>query len=169
MAHDESQTFADKVRAIPGGEHLVINTATALLFFAGRKKDLNIRGAYLHMASDAGVSVGVVLAGIGIMTTGWLWIDPLVSLVIVAIGLLPVMYGTETGSQVMKRIAAPMVGGLVSAMLLAAPAGGQVTYYTSWEYACYPPTLGSYGNLVGACRVEGVQVGSMGLPRSRSS
>lgn len=67
---------------------VVINTATALLFFAGRKKDLNIRGAYLHMAADAGVSVGVVLAGIGIMTTGWLWIDPLVSLVIVAIILV---------------------------------------------------------------------------------
>lgn len=67
---------------------VVINTVTALLFFAGRKKDLNIRGAFLHMASDAGVSVGVVLAGIGIMTTGWLWIDPLVSLAIVAIILV---------------------------------------------------------------------------------
>jgi cobalt-zinc-cadmium efflux system protein len=67
---------------------VVINTVTALLFFAGRKKDLNIRGAFLHMASDAGVSAGVVLAGIGIMTTGWLWIDPLVSLVIVAIILV---------------------------------------------------------------------------------
>ncbi|MGA8019186.1 MAG: cation diffusion facilitator family transporter [Desulfobacterales bacterium] len=67
---------------------VVINTVTALLFFAGRKKDLNIRGAFLHMASDAGVSVGVVLAGIGILTTGWLWIDPLVSLVIVAIILV---------------------------------------------------------------------------------
>jgi cobalt-zinc-cadmium efflux system protein len=67
---------------------VAINTVTALLFFAGRKKDLNIRGAFLHMASDAGVSVGVVLAGIGIMTTGWLWIDPLVSLVIVAIILV---------------------------------------------------------------------------------
>ncbi|MGD8970817.1 MAG: cation diffusion facilitator family transporter [Desulfobacterales bacterium] len=67
---------------------VVINTVTALLFFAGRKKDLNIRGAFLHIASDAGVSAGVVLAGIGIMTTGWLWIDPLVSLVIVAIILV---------------------------------------------------------------------------------
>jgi cobalt-zinc-cadmium efflux system protein len=67
---------------------VVINTVTALLFFAGRKKDLNIRGAFLHMASDAGVSVGVVLAGIGIMTTGWMRIDPLVSLVIVAIILV---------------------------------------------------------------------------------
>ena len=67
---------------------VAINTVTALLFFAGRKKDLNIRGAFLHMASDAGVSAGVVLAGIGIMTTGWLWIDPLASLVIAAIILV---------------------------------------------------------------------------------
>lgn len=67
---------------------VAINTVTALLFFTGRKKDLNIRGAFLHMASDAGVSVGVILAGIGIMTTGWLWIDPLVSLVIAAIILV---------------------------------------------------------------------------------
>jgi len=67
---------------------VAINTVTALLFFTGRKKDLNIRGAFLHMASDAGVSVGVILAGIGIMTTGWLWIDPLVSLVIAVIILV---------------------------------------------------------------------------------
>jgi cobalt-zinc-cadmium efflux system protein len=67
---------------------VIINTVTALLFVAGRKKDLNIRGAFLHMASDAGVSVGVVLAGIGIITSGWLWIDPLVSLVIVAFILM---------------------------------------------------------------------------------
>lgn len=67
---------------------VAINTVTALLFFTGRNKDLNIRGAFLHMASDAGVSIGVVLAGIGIMTSGWLWIDPLVSLVIAAIILV---------------------------------------------------------------------------------
>lgn len=67
---------------------VIVNTVTALLFLSGRKKDLNIRGAFLHMAADAGVSVGVVLAGVGIMTSGWLWIDPLVSLVIVAIILV---------------------------------------------------------------------------------
>jgi cobalt-zinc-cadmium efflux system protein len=65
-----------------------INTATALLFMAGRKKDLNIRGAFLHMAADAGVSAGVVAAGIGIMSTGWLWLDPAVSLMIAGIILL---------------------------------------------------------------------------------
>ena len=50
----------------------------------GAKDDINIRGAFLHMAADATVSVGVVLAGLAILYTGWLWLDPLVSLVIVA-------------------------------------------------------------------------------------
>jgi len=63
---------------------VVINTITALLFVSGQKHDLNIRGAFLHMAADAGVSFGVVVAGIIIMVTGWLMIDPLISLLIVA-------------------------------------------------------------------------------------
>jgi len=62
---------------------IAINTATALMFMKGRKDDLNIRGAFLHMAADALVSAGVVLAGLGIMFTGWSWLDPLVSLLIV--------------------------------------------------------------------------------------
>jgi cobalt-zinc-cadmium efflux system protein len=61
---------------------IVVNGATALLFMSGRKGDLNIRGAFLHMAADAVVSVGVVLAGIGIVYTGWLWLDPVTSLAI---------------------------------------------------------------------------------------
>ncbi len=61
---------------------ILINTATALLFVSGRKTDLNIRGAYLHMAADALVSVGVVIAGFIIQTTHLLWIDPIVSIVI---------------------------------------------------------------------------------------
>lgn len=62
-----------------------INTATALLFMRGRKHDLNIRGAYLHMAADAAVSAGVVVAGVAILLTGWLWIDPVVTLLIAAV------------------------------------------------------------------------------------
>lgn len=62
-----------------------INTATALLFLSGRKRDLNIRGAFLHMAADAMVSLGVVLAGVAILTTGWLWFDPAISLIIVVV------------------------------------------------------------------------------------
>ena len=64
---------------------ILINGATALLFARGRHGDINIRGAFLHMAADAAVSAGVVVAGGLILLTGALWIDPLTSLVIVAI------------------------------------------------------------------------------------
>ena len=64
---------------------VVVNTATALLFLAQRKSDLNIRGAFLHMAADAGVSLGVVAAGIAMMYTGWTWLDPVISLMIVLV------------------------------------------------------------------------------------
>jgi cobalt-zinc-cadmium efflux system protein len=67
---------------------VVINTATALLFVKGQKHDLNIRAAYLHMAADAAISLGVVVAGIAIMITGWLWLDPLISLFIVFVILI---------------------------------------------------------------------------------
>ncbi|MCA1453408.1 cation transporter [Bradyrhizobium sp. BRP22] len=61
---------------------ILINGGTALLFMRGRHGDLNIRGAYLHMAADASVSLGVVIAALLIMSTGWLWIDPAISLLI---------------------------------------------------------------------------------------
>jgi cobalt-zinc-cadmium efflux system protein len=67
---------------------VVINTITALFFVSGQKHDLNIRGAFLHMVADAGVSFGVVVGGIIIMVTGWLLIDPLISLLIVAVILV---------------------------------------------------------------------------------
>ncbi len=69
-----------------------INLGSALLFLRGNHKDLNVRGAYLHLLADAGVSLGVVLAGLAILGTGWLWLDPAVSLVvglIVLIGTWP--------------------------------------------------------------------------------
>ncbi len=61
---------------------ILINGFTAWLFMAGRKKDLNIRGAFLHLAADAVISLGVVIAGAIMLQTGWLWLDPLVSLLI---------------------------------------------------------------------------------------
>ena len=64
---------------------IVVNGGTALLFLAGRNDDLNVRGAFLHMAADAVVSLGVVIAGIGIVFTGWLWLDPAVSLIVGAV------------------------------------------------------------------------------------
>jgi cobalt-zinc-cadmium efflux system protein len=64
---------------------VVVNTATALLFMRGRTHDLNIRGAFLHMTADAAVSVGVVIAALAIGWTGYLWLDPAVSLVVAAV------------------------------------------------------------------------------------
>ena len=64
---------------------VLINGATALLFMGGGKQDLNIRGAYLHMATDAAISLGVVVAGAGMLAFGWNWLDPLVTLVLVTI------------------------------------------------------------------------------------
>jgi cobalt-zinc-cadmium efflux system protein len=67
------------------GVGIAINAITALLFMSGRKGDMNVRGAFLHMAADAGVSLGVVIAGFIITWTNLLWIDPVVSLGIVLV------------------------------------------------------------------------------------
>jgi cobalt-zinc-cadmium efflux system protein len=67
------------------GIGIVINGLSAWLFVKGSKGDLNIRGAYLHMLADAAVSLGVAIAGIAMMFTGWYWFDPVISLVIVTV------------------------------------------------------------------------------------
>ncbi len=61
---------------------VVINTLTALLFMRGRQHDANLRAAFLHMAADAAVSAGVVVAGIVIVLTGWTWVDPVVGMLV---------------------------------------------------------------------------------------
>ena len=67
---------------------ILVNGITAWLFARGGKQDLNIRGAYLHMAADAAVSAGVVISGLLIVQTGWLWLDPVTSLIVVAVILV---------------------------------------------------------------------------------
>jgi cobalt-zinc-cadmium efflux system protein len=69
---------------------ILINAGTALMFMSGRKRDLNIRGAFMHMATDAVISLGVVLTAFAMLSTGWLWLDPVVGLIIV----LLIVYGT---------------------------------------------------------------------------
>src|SRR5215472_15013469 len=81
---------AGKTVIIVAAIGILINGATAMLFFSGRKHDLNIKGAFLHMAADAAVSLGVVLAGLLILFTGQNWIDPVASLVINAV----IVWGT---------------------------------------------------------------------------
>lgn len=91
IALEAIQRFADPPQ-VAGGTvmivaaiGIVVNLSTALLFARGRKGDINIRGAYLHMAADAAVSAGVVIGGALILWTGAEWIDPAISLVIVAV------------------------------------------------------------------------------------
>jgi len=67
------------------GAGVIINLVTAIMFMSGRHHDLNIKSAFLHMAADAAVSLGVVVAGLIIVSTGWLWVDPIVALAVAAI------------------------------------------------------------------------------------
>jgi cobalt-zinc-cadmium efflux system protein len=69
---------------------IVVNSASAFLFYSGRRDDLNVRGAFLHLLSDAAVSAGVVVAGLAILWTGKLWIDSAMSLIIV----VTILWGT---------------------------------------------------------------------------
>src|SRR5215831_15907293 len=101
---------------------IAINGLTALLFAAGRKGDLNVRGAFLHMVADAAVSAGVVAAGVAILLTGWLWLDPAVSLVIAVV----VIYGTwsllrESVNMSLDAVPAGIEPGDVQAFLAALP------------------------------------------------
>jgi cobalt-zinc-cadmium efflux system protein len=91
--------------AVVAGIGIAINALTAMLFLKGQD-DINIRGAYLHMAADALVSLGVVVAGLAIIITGLWWIDPLVSLVIVAV-IAWGTWGLARDSLTMGLLAAP--------------------------------------------------------------
>jgi cobalt-zinc-cadmium efflux system protein len=84
------QPVGGKQIMIVAGIGVIINTFTALLFMKGQKHDLNIRGAFLHMAADAVVSLGVVVSGLLILLTGKNWIDPVMSFIIIAV----ILWGT---------------------------------------------------------------------------
>lgn len=91
IAWEAVQRFADPppVPGIPvmivAAVGIVVNLSTALLFARGRKGDVNVRGAFLHMAADAAVSAAVVIGGAAILLTGARWIDPAISLAVVAV------------------------------------------------------------------------------------
>jgi len=107
---------------VVAGIGILINGFTAMLFARGRKDDINIEGAYLHMAADAAVSLGVVVSAALIIWAGWLWLDPLTSLVICA----TILWSTTSllrGSIDMSMAAAPKGTDLaaIRAFLLARP------------------------------------------------
>lgn len=95
---------------------IVVNLGTALLFMRGGKGDLNIRGAFMHMASDAAVSAGVVVAGLIVLETGYAWIDPVISLAIVSVIVIGT-WGLFRDSLTMSLQGVP--GGIDSAKVTA--------------------------------------------------
>lgn len=102
----EPEPVAGLTVMVVAGIGILINGLTAMLFASGRKDDINIEGAYLHMAADAAVSLGVVVSAALIMWTGWLWLDPVTSLVICA----TILWSTTSllrGSIDMSMAAAP--------------------------------------------------------------
>jgi cobalt-zinc-cadmium efflux system protein len=79
------QPVQGKTMMLVAGIGVVVNALTAFFFFKGKENDLNIKGAFIHMAADAGVSFVVVAAGIIIIMTGWMWVDPLISILILIV------------------------------------------------------------------------------------
>ncbi len=113
---------------------IVVNGVTAWLFASGRKGDINIRGAFLHMAADALVSVGVVISGFAILRTGWLWLDPATSLVIVAV----ILIGTwgllkDSVNMSLDRVPESIAPGDVEAALIALPGVTRVHDLHIWS------------------------------------
>jgi len=112
---------------------VLVNGFTAFLFMSGRKGDLNIRGAFLHMASDAVVSLGVIATGAAILLTGWLWLDPAISLAISAV----IVWGTwsllrESLDLALHAVPAAVDEAAVSAYLSALPGVSEVHDLHIW-------------------------------------
>lgn len=118
----EPEPVAGVTVMVVAGIGILINGFAAMLFASGRKNDINIEGAYLHMAADAAISFGVVVSAALIIWTGWLWLDPVTSLVI----CVSILWGTTSllrGSIDMSMAAAPKGTDLaaIKAFLLARP------------------------------------------------
>jgi cobalt-zinc-cadmium efflux system protein len=116
-----------------GAAGIVVNGITAWLFARGRKHDINIRAAFLHMASDAVVSAGVVVSGFIVLRTGLSWVDPVTSLIVVAV-ILAGTWGLLRDSVVMSMDAVPahIEPGEVTGALAALPGVARVHDLHIW-------------------------------------
>jgi cobalt-zinc-cadmium efflux system protein len=112
---------------------IAINAGTGLGFMAGRKSDLNIRGAFLHMMTDALVSLGVVVSGLIVLATGWQWVDPAVSMTIAVV----IVVGTwsllrDSINLALDAVPANIDRGAINAYLLALPGVTEVHDLHIW-------------------------------------
>ncbi len=121
---------------------IVVNALTAWLFARGRRGDVNIRGAFLHMAADAVVSAGVVIAGLLILYTGVAWIDPVVSLVIAGV-ILWQTWGLlrETVEMSLNAVPRGIDYDAVKAALAALPGVAHVHHIHIWPMSTTEPVL----------------------------
>jgi cobalt-zinc-cadmium efflux system protein len=112
---------------------IVVNATTALLFMRDQHKDMNIKGAFLHMAGDAGISLGVVVAALLTMWTGWLWFDPVVSF---AIGIAVLLGGWGLARDAINLVLDAVPGGInqdeVRAYLRSLPGVSEVHDLHIW-------------------------------------
>ncbi|MEP9353846.1 cation diffusion facilitator family transporter [Xanthobacter sp. KR7-65] len=112
---------------------VAVNIGTALLFMAGRKGDLNVRGAFIHLVADGAISLGVVIAAGVISVTGWLWLDPVVSLVI-AVAIIAGTWGLlrDSVNLAMDTVPAGIDPTEVEAWLAAQPGVSEVHDLHIW-------------------------------------
>jgi cobalt-zinc-cadmium efflux system protein len=100
------QPLQGNVIMLIAGIGVIINGLTAFFFLKGKEKDLNIKGAYLHMVADTGVSLGVAVGGVIIIYSGWVWIDPLFS-ILIGIVILSGTWGLLKDSVMLSMDAVP--------------------------------------------------------------
>ena len=121
---------------------IVVNGVTALLFARGRHGDVNLRGAYLHMAADAAVSAGVVGAGAVIWLTGWRWLDPATSLVLAAIIIVRTFdLLRESGEMALAGVPRGIDFDKVAAALAELPGVARVHDLHIWPMSTTEPVL----------------------------
>jgi cobalt-zinc-cadmium efflux system protein len=140
---------------------VAVNGFSAWLFMAGSKGDLNLRGAYLHMAADAAISLAVVVVGLAIMYTGWTWLDPVVSVAIV----LVIVVGTwsllrESLQMVLAGVPNSVDAGAVSEFLEGRPGVAEVHDLHIWAMSTTETALTAHlvmpGGYPGDGAIDGI-------------
>lgn len=159
FAHPEP--VAGTTVSVVAGIGVLINGFSAWLFMSGSKDDINVRGAYLHMAADAALSLGVVVAGLVVMYTGWSWLDPAVSLVIVVI----IVAGTwslmkESVQMALAGVPANVDAGKINAFLAAQPGVTGVHDVHIWAMSTTETALTAHlvmpGGYPGDAAIDGI-------------
>jgi cobalt-zinc-cadmium efflux system protein len=148
----DPQPIAGDTVMIVAGIGILINGFTALLFARGRKDDINIRGAFLHMVADAALSAVVVVAGLVVMRTGWLWLDPAISLGIVAV----ILIGTwglmrDATTMALDRVPPGIAPAKVEAALAALPGVVRVHDLHIWPMSTTQASLTCHLVMPGGC------------------